>query len=202
MSREELVGPVMRLTEGPPPGEDRRVGDRESFEEYLRRSGEYAETDAILAAESDRAMAVLGPAYLDHQMREYLAQVMVDDGGVRELLKPNSPLGTFGARCAILYGFGYICERVYTTLKLVARIRNLFAHDHRLQSFENPPVRDRCLALHVPASFATAAARWSARDRFHFTVSVLQVELAHRSHLSRQVVVGRCSCSYFVEDPA
>ena len=100
---------------------------REMLFEFARLF-EYAEPN-------DRAIAIVGPAFLDTLLTEILINFLVDDENeIQRLMQPEGPLGTFGAKVSACYCLGLIGETVKSDLRLVAKIRNRFAHDLRVIS--------------------------------------------------------------------
>jgi hypothetical protein len=96
---------------------------------------------------SDRAIAIVGPAFLDTLLDNILIEFMVDDiREVNELLKPDGALGSWGNRVRVYYCLGLIGEIVTTDLKFVGRIRNRFAHDLRAD-FSDPRISQWCQQL-------------------------------------------------------
>lgn len=96
---------------------------------------------------SDRAVAIVGPAFLDTLITEILNNFLVDDESeVQRLVRPEGPLGTFGAKVSACYCLGLIGETITADLRIVARIRNRFAHD-LLVTFSDPQIEGWCRAL-------------------------------------------------------
>ncbi len=96
---------------------------------------------------SDRAVAIVGPAFLDTLLTEMLVNFLVDDQKeVQKLLQPEGPLGAFGAKVSACYCLGLIGETIKSDLRIVAKIRNRFAHD-LLASFSDPQIAGWCGSL-------------------------------------------------------
>jgi DNA-binding MltR family transcriptional regulator len=72
---------------------------------------------------------------------------LVDDQKeMLRLLQPKGPLGTFGAKVSMCYSLGLIGKVVKADLRLVAKIRNRFAHDLRAE-FSDNQIASWCKAL-------------------------------------------------------
>lgn len=124
------------------------------------------------AEASDRAVAIIGPAYLDHLLSDILIEFMIDDEKeVAKLLQPEGPLGTYGSRVSACYCLGLIGGIVKTDLKLVGKIRNNFAHDIRA-SFSSPRVSQWCRALHWHKELTMREPLQDATDRDFFQVGI------------------------------
>ena len=62
---------------------------------------------------SDRAVAIVGPAFLDTLITELLVSFLIDDKKeVQKLLQPDGPLGSFGAKVTACYCLGLIGETI------------------------------------------------------------------------------------------
>jgi DNA-binding MltR family transcriptional regulator len=112
---------------------------RDTFSEFARLF-DYDEAN-------DRAIAIVGPAFLDHLLTEILTSFFVDDEKeTSKLLQPEGPLGTFGAKITICYSLGLIGKIIKSDLRLIAKIRNRFAHDLRAD-FSDNRIENWCKAL-------------------------------------------------------
>ena len=95
----------------------------------------------------ERAIAIVGAAFLDNLLERMLLGFMVDDEHeARRLLAVEHPLGTFSARVSAVYCLGLICKTVRDDLRLVGKIRNRFAHEIGAK-FELEPLRAWCHSL-------------------------------------------------------
>jgi DNA-binding MltR family transcriptional regulator len=139
------------------------------------------------AEASDRAIAIVGPAFLDTLLTEILGAFMVaDDKELARLMQPEGPLGTFGAKVTACYCLGLIGKTVKGDLRLVAKIRNRFAHD-LLADFADAQISGWCksLAWHRMSMFRPPPAEATDRDLFQVGVNQLV------SHLHGLVVIAR-----------
>jgi len=137
---------------------------------------------------SDRAVAIVGPAFLDTLLSEALVEFMVENRTeVNRLLQPEGPLGTYGSRVTACYCLGLIGKIVTADLRLVGKIRNRFAHDIRAD-FTDPKISQWCRALRWHKEFFTAPPP-GATDRDLFQVGVNQLV----SHLTGIPGIARLS---------
>ena len=81
----------------------KKVGPRTPIE--IEHSGIESE---VLDIESDRAVAVLGPAYLDTLLEDLLRVSLVEGESTEHLLAVDRPLGTFSARIDVAHALGFI----------------------------------------------------------------------------------------------
>jgi DNA-binding MltR family transcriptional regulator len=124
---------------------------------------------------SDRAAAIVGPAFLDVLLYDILVEFMVEDEReVNKLLQPDGPLGTYGSRVTVCYCIGLIGGIVAADLRLVGKIRNRFAHDLRA-SFSDSKISQWCKALQWHKESLMADPPLNATDRDLFQVGVNQL---------------------------
>jgi DNA-binding MltR family transcriptional regulator len=115
--------------------------------------------------EPDRVLAVVGAAYLDSILDSLLRSVFVDSQeDVDLLMGPSGALGANGSRCQLAYCLGLITRDQRDDLKAIAKIRNKFAHDFRVTSFDMSPVRDYCASLKSPAELAAMPGKLFSPD--------------------------------------
>jgi DNA-binding MltR family transcriptional regulator len=114
-----------------------------------------SEMDREFHESPDRVIAIVGGAYIDAMLDRLFREVLIDvSKEVDSLLRPDAPLGSNGARYQLAYCLGLITREQRDDMKLVAKIRNTFAHDFTATGFDMPPVRDYCAALKQPATLA------------------------------------------------
>lgn len=124
--------------------------------------------------ENDRALAIVGGAFLDTLLESILIEFLVDDEKeVGELLRYDGPMGTFSGRIRAAYCLGLLRKTVRDDLKLVGKIRNKFAHD-LTASFAEAPIRSWCNSLRwYRETYIEPPPGVSARDLFHVGVNRL-----------------------------
>jgi len=144
---------------------------REMLFEFARLF-EYAEPN-------DRAIAIVGPAFLDTLLTEILINFLVDDENeIQRLMQPEGPLGTYGAKVSACYCLGLIGETVKSDLRLVAKILNRFAHDLRAD-FSDKQIKSWCnlLRWHKESLLCEPPSAATARDLFQVGVNQLVCHL-------------------------
>ena len=124
--------------------------------------------------ENDRALAIVGGAFLDTLLENILIEFLIEDEKeVGDLLRYDGPMGGLSARIRTAYCLGLLRKSIRDDLRLVAKIRNRFAHNLSA-SFEQSPISDWCNALRFHReSFIQPPAGSSARDLFYVEVSRL-----------------------------
>lgn len=63
------------------------------------------------------------------------------------LFQGMAPLSTFSAKIQIAYYLGLINKKQYHDLKIIKKVRNLFAHSINRTTFETLDIKDRCNQL-------------------------------------------------------
>ncbi len=123
---------------------------------------------------SDRAVAIVGPVFLDTLLTDMLVNFLVDDEKeALKLMQPEGPLGTFGAKVSTCYGLGLIGGTIKSDLRIVAKIRNRFAHD-LLANFADPQIKGWCSSLRWhKESLGNPPDDATARDLFQVGVNQL-----------------------------
>lgn len=125
--------------------------------------------------ENDRAITIVGPAFLDTLLTEMLINFLVDDQKeVQRLMQPEGPLGTFGAKVSACYCLGLIGETIKSDLRIVAKVRNRFAHDLRAD-FSDNQLKNWCNSLrwHKESLLREPPSDATARDLFQVGVNQL-----------------------------
>ncbi len=104
----------------------------------------------VFRHESDRAVGVLAPAYLDALLEDLLRDFFIEGKSADVLLRPDGPLGTFSSKIDAAHALGFINDDTQRDLNLIRKIRNDFAHQVDLHSFEDDPIKNRCAELGTP----------------------------------------------------
>lgn len=60
------------------------------------------------------------------------------------LFRPSGALGTFSIKIDLAHLLGLLSDEAYKDLTNLKNIRNDFAHELELDSFDTPSIRDRC----------------------------------------------------------
>ncbi|GLS35409.1 hypothetical protein GCM10010869_09970 [Mesorhizobium tianshanense] len=125
-------------------------------------------------SESDRACAVLGPAFLDDQLRELLKSFLVDDQRVADLFASSmGPLASFSSRIEMAFALGFLAPREVRDLNLIRKVRNEFAHQLAGTSFVSPKVVSWCSELAQCDVFSWTKDTLSSRNRFVLSIVML-----------------------------
>jgi len=105
-----------------------------------------------LHEETPRGAVILGAAFLDAQLRELLADFMIDESKIVDSLvgsekELEKPLSNFGARIKASYCLGLISKKMYDDLRTINKLRNKFAHRLHDFTFEDEEVVSWCKSL-------------------------------------------------------
>lgn len=135
---------------------------------------------------NDRAIAVIGGAFLDTVLLHILQNFFPEDEKeAKQLFEYNNPLGTYSARVKMVFCLGLIDKLIMEDLKLVGKIRNEFAHNLNA-SFNDSRIGPWCKELKWHR-FAYMNPPKYATNRDLFQVGVHQLI----SHLNGTVSIAR-----------
>jgi hypothetical protein len=140
---------------------------------------------------NDRAIAIVGAAFLDTLLEHILINFLVDDEKEgRRLLQHDQSMGTYGNRTTAVYCLGVIGNMIRDDLRLVGKLRTRFAHDLKA-SFDEEPVRSWCLSLkwHEVSMFRKPPEDATPRDIFQVGVNQL---ICHLHGIVRMARMERC----------
>jgi Mannitol repressor len=123
-----------------------------------------------LTSESDRGCALFAAAYLDVSLSNLLYVSLVENKSIeQDLFRGTAPLANFSSRIQMAYYLGLISKACRRDLNIVRSIRNDFAHDLEVSSFQTQSIRDR--SRHLSFSYYQK----DADPRSHFTAAVMGV---------------------------
>jgi hypothetical protein len=123
---------------------------------------------------NDRAIAIVGAAFLDTLLEHILVNFLVDDEKeVKKMLKE-----TYSNKITMAYCLGLIGKTIREDLRLVGEIRNRFAHD-LYASFNDEKIQSRCKSLkwHRIAILIEPPSEATARDLFQVGVNQIVAHL-------------------------
>jgi hypothetical protein len=109
---------------------------------------------------SHRATAVVGTALVEEHLTYVLNSRMVNDKEITEkMFAPGRACGDFGAKVDLGYLIGVYSKQAHKELTNIRRIRNDFAHQLEVHSFDRDDMRDRCESLTLSQSKIVKAIR-------------------------------------------
>jgi DNA-binding MltR family transcriptional regulator len=120
-----------------------------SEKEWDQSQKEFAQ--ALKAME--RLEGIVYVCSLDEGLELLLRTAMIDDESVDELMKDGQALQSFNSKLKLAYALGLLPEDVRADLHCLNKIRNYFAHEVGVTSFDKAPIRDLC------GNLSTARAR-------------------------------------------
>jgi len=119
---------------------------RKSLDEKLRKE----EREAFYDHSSERAMAIVLGAIVENHLTELLRLLMLKDKALAdEMFNPSGPLGPFGTKIRLAYMLRIIPEPTYKDLMIVNRIRNKFAHDLSVTTFDDQQITAWIKNMHI-----------------------------------------------------
>ena len=99
--------------------------------------------------ESDRGAAVLAGSLIENYLAKYMKSNMIDDKNVDDLFHGFGPFSTFSQRFRSAYAFRLISKEQKQTLSIIQSIRNHFAHNPYIATFEDKKVAGWCRSISI-----------------------------------------------------
>ncbi len=131
---------------------------------------------------SDRSVVILGSSYLKNHLGRLIKCYLVDNEKcISQLLGPEAPLGTFGARIQATYGMGLISQNEYHDLTQIFHIYNEFQISIDGTKLTDDNIRSRCSALRIPREVLLAEETPTPRRLFEFATALLSGQLIVRA---------------------
>jgi DNA-binding MltR family transcriptional regulator len=113
-----------------------------------KRHQEFIAFREALTKESDRGCALFAAAYLDTALSDLLYCSFVESKKIEvELFEGTAPLSSFSSRIKLAFYLGRISAECRADLDTIRKIRNDFAHNIALISFNSQSIADRCRNL-------------------------------------------------------
>jgi len=92
--------------------------------------------------------AIVAASFVEDHLQRLIQSRMVSDKKVLEqMFGPNSALGSFSAKINLGFLMGIYSKNAWRELDTIRTIRNDFAHELAINSFDILSVRDRCAHL-------------------------------------------------------
>lgn len=100
---------------------------------------------------SDRSCAIVCAAFLDDFLGKLLMSFLTEESPTQDkrLFDNNGPLSTFSSKIVLSYRLGLISKKEFDNLNLIRKVRNAFAHDVKINSFDNGEIKS-LLQEHIP----------------------------------------------------
>lgn len=127
----------------------------------------------VLNEEKDLAVILIASSFLDACLKSMLEHRLLDSSVTERILDHRGILGTLSARADLCYVLGLIPKRAYQDLTTVAQIRNIIAHHHLTQSFDNADIAAKCATLDAISLGETEPSMMAPRVRFTLCVTLM-----------------------------
>jgi len=138
--------PTFQIPEAAIDAATRAIRDllRERVSDSDMHETEVQEFFLSLQTESSRALAIVVFSYIDDKLRALMLSHFNPGiaGGAESLFDGFGPLSTASSRIKVAGGLWWLSPMTYRHLELLRRIRNEFAHNPFLATFDESPVRD------------------------------------------------------------
>ncbi len=108
---------------------------------------EFKEFIKEIKKESERAQAIICHAYVEELLKELLKKRLIKD---KDFLKSLKKLISFSRLLTLCYITGIVNKAERKDIKLLAKIRNRFAHKRKIKSFNAEDIPELCNDLRIP----------------------------------------------------
>ncbi|MBS1248590.1 MAG: Mannitol operon repressor [Chloroflexi bacterium] len=133
-------------------------------------------------SKSDRAVVILGAAYLKTHLGGLLESFFIDDPEISEiLLGQESPLGSFSTRVKVAYSLGLLSPNEYRDLLVIQAIHKEFVGEIEEVKFTNDEIRELCFRLKIPREVLLPGETLTPRRLFVFATAFLAQQLMLRT---------------------
>lgn len=105
----------------------------------------YDEYSENLLKESDRGCVIISAEMLNNSLESLLRLSFregKDQKNIDGLFSTYAPLSTFSARISVSYATKLITSNMYTSLNIIRKMRNRFAHDNQVIDFQDQSIND------------------------------------------------------------
>jgi DNA-binding MltR family transcriptional regulator len=104
-----------------------------------------------LEGDSDRAAGIVAAAILEKRLEQAIISTMkhCDKKMQNDQFEGKGPLSTFSSKIALSYMLGLISKDAHAEFININKIRNDFAHDLSLDTFDVASIQDRCKNLKI-----------------------------------------------------
>lgn len=132
----------------------------------------------LINQRDDRSAAIIGQAFVEELVRRLVTKALLPGKESRQLLALDGPLGAFTPRVKLAVTLGLIDSKFADMLRQMAVIRNAFAHNFEIDTFEElSPECEKLRSLH---RFSTE--NDGARQDFHLALFAANHTLAKALH--------------------
>ena len=132
----------------------------------ISSSEEAKKVRKLVTNESDIGGVLILTSYLDSILESILRTRLKGGRTTEKLLKSGSGvLGTFTSRAELCYSLELIDNELFSELKTISEIRNIFAHNHLSASFKDDKISKLCGMLREPDRYLEASETKEEREQ-------------------------------------
>lgn len=141
----------------------RGPSDAKPFDEKLTKD----EIEAFYDALRDRDRAIVLSAIAENHLTSLLQLLMRREEKeiFQQLFNPSGPLGPFGTKIRVAYMLRMLPPEVHKDLMVVSKIRNKFAHDLSIKSFDDQQITAWVKGMHHYNMFLNAVKTFQEQHR-------------------------------------
>jgi hypothetical protein len=124
--------------------------DEKDNSKFLQSCSEVYEwfKDVLRESDNNRALVLMGGTRLDLELEEAIkAKLAWNPEGQDNLFGPDRAIGSFSAKISLAHRLGIISDEFHSSVQIVRRIRNDFAHSTAHMRLKEVPHKDRVAEL-------------------------------------------------------
>ena len=97
----------------------------------------------FLVHKDDRLLAIMSASFLEDILKTtFIYQWNISKSKQDSFFGTNGPLSTFSNRCLIAKSLNWLSDEDYAHVNIIRKLRNEFAHNHRIVNFGQKNVAD------------------------------------------------------------
>ena len=137
-----------------------------------------------LEKESDRGCALVAAAYLENEITVLLKRFLVKQSkkAAIELFDFNGPIGTFSSKIKLSFALGLISKELQSSLDVIRKIRNDFAHLHEPLDFSIDTITQKINSLLPSCDISVTAPREKFLKKALAMVAAIHLSLANTTN--------------------
>jgi DNA-binding MltR family transcriptional regulator len=141
---------------------------------------------------SDRALAIVAASLIEIHLTKLIKQALIDNAKVEQMLfRSSGPLGAFATKIRLAYMMGMISPEFFKDLEIMREIRNRFAHDTHVGSFDIPEIYRRCLNFTIVEKYAGRSAQRTSWRPFR-TICLTELWSSRKTEKSQRTLFVEC----------
>lgn len=149
-----------------------------------------------IESDTDRSAAIVAAAFVEDHSTTAIRANLHDIGDYKDSLFGGfGPLAPFGVKTKLAAVMGLITEDSAKDLSWIRNIRNKFAHDINVRTFDQQPIKDWAMNLTLPDRYKFEfTMKPKPNETSVSTISIINDDNRHRLQEPRGRYTITCSC--------